>query len=87
MFTIHDNTQVAYQCCSTTLRLILKYRTILNIPSSDLSPTKKLRDNESFFSQKILDDLIEHLDTALAFLLTEVIQSNNIKELQVRIHL
>ena len=33
MFTIHNNIQVAYQCCSTTLRIILKYR---NISSSGL---------------------------------------------------
>jgi hypothetical protein len=68
LFTIHDNIQVAYQCCSTTLRIILKYRNTSNISSS---------------SQNILDDLIEHLNTALAVLLTEVIQSNSIKELQV----
>jgi hypothetical protein len=61
MFTIHNNIQIAYQCCSTTLRIILKHR---NISSSS-------------------DDLIEHLNTALAVLLTEVIQSNSIKELQV----
>ncbi|CAF4338752.1 unnamed protein product, partial [Adineta steineri] len=69
MFTIHNNIQVAYQCCSTTLRIILKYRNTSNISSTE--------------SQNGLDDLIEHLNTALAFLLTEVIQSNNIKELQV----
>jgi hypothetical protein len=68
MFTIHNNIQVSYQCCSTTLRIILKYRNTSNISSS---------------SQNILDDLIEHLNTALAVLLTEVIQSNSIKELQV----
>ncbi len=68
LFTIHDNIQVAYQCCSTTLRIILKYRNTSNISTS---------------SQNILDDLIEHLNTALAVLLTEVIQSNSIKELQV----
>jgi hypothetical protein len=61
MFTIHNNISVAYQCCSTTLRIILKYR---NISSSS-------------------DDLIEHLNTALAVLLAEVIQSNSMKELQV----
>ena len=35
------------------------------------------RDNESFSSQNVLDDLIEHLNTALAVLLTEFIQSHN----------
>lgn len=63
MFTIHNNIQVAYQCCSTTVRIILKYRST---------------------SEHHLDDLIEHLNTALAVLLTEVIQINNEKELQVR---
>lgn len=100
MFTIHNNQQVAYQCCSTTLRLILKYRTnsvpiatglnellsvrlelIVSSFASE-SPSKKARDHEVFFSPKILDELIEHLDTALAYLLTEVIQSNRPKELQ-----
>ena len=52
--------------------------------SSVESPSKKSRDHEVFFSAKVLDELIEHLDTALAFLLTEVIQSNRPKELQVR---
>jgi hypothetical protein len=61
MFTIHNHIPVAYQCCSTALRIVLKYR---NISSSS-------------------DDLIEHLNTALAILLAEVIQSNNMKELQV----
>ena len=46
------------------------------------SPSKKARDHEVFFSPKVLDELIEHLDTALAYLLTEVIQSNRPKELQ-----
>ncbi|CAF0953179.1 unnamed protein product [Adineta steineri] len=73
MFTIHNNIQVAYQCCSTTLRIILKYRNTSNISSTE--------------SQNGLDDLIEHLNTALAFLLTEVIQSNNIKELQNTLNL
>jgi hypothetical protein len=68
MFTIHNNIQVAYQCCSTTLRIILKYRNTSNISSSFLN---------------IFDDLIEQLNTALAVLLTEIIQSNSIKELQV----
>ena len=85
MFTIHDNLQVAYQCCSTTLRLILKHRTSLNANGAGLaeSPGKNSRDGESLFSPKILDDLIEHLDTALAFLLTEILQTNRVKELQV----
>jgi hypothetical protein len=65
MFTIHNNISVAYQCCSTTLRIILKYR---NISSSS-------------------DDLIEHLNTALAVLLAEVIQSNSMKELQNTLNL
>ncbi len=60
MFTIDNNIRIAYQCCSTTLRIILKFR---NTSSSD--------------------DLIEHLNTALAVLLAEVIQSKNMKELQV----
>ncbi|CAF2979713.1 unnamed protein product [Rotaria sp. Silwood2] len=76
MFTIHNNIQVAYQCCSTTLRIILKYRNISNISSIESE------NNELFSSQNVLDDLIEHLNTALAVLLTEVIQSNNLKELQ-----
>ena len=60
MFTIDNNIRIAYQCCSTTLRIILKYR---NTSSSD--------------------DLIDHLNTALAVLLAEVIQSKDMKELQV----
>ena len=100
MSTIHDNLQVAYQCCSTTLRLILKYRTNLTQSTSGFrsssiffffylfffleSLSKKSRDHQVFFSAKVLEELIEHLDTALAFLLTEIIQSNRPKELQVR---
>lgn len=61
MFTIHHDIPVAYQCCSTTLRIVLKYRHL------------------SFSS----DDLVEHLNTALAVLLAEVIQSHRTKELQV----
>lgn len=61
MFTIHHNIPVAYQCCSTTLRIVLKYRHL------SFSP----------------DDLVEHLNTALAVLLAEVIQTHRTKELQV----
>lgn len=68
MFTIHNNIQIAYQCCSTTLRIILKYRNTSNVSSS---------------SSNLLEDLIEHLNTALVVLLTEIIQSNKHKELQV----
>jgi len=61
MFIIHDNLSVAYQCCSTTLRIVLKYRNS--------------------------DELVEQLNTALAVLMTEFIQTNNIKELQVCVRL
>lgn len=57
MFIVHENRSVAYQCCSTTLRFILKYRNS--------------------------EELVEQLNTALAILMTEVIQMNHIKELQV----
>jgi len=85
-FTIYTNLQVAYQCCSTTLRLILKYRTNLTVTSPE-SPEKRSRDHELVLSAKTLDELIEHLDTALAFLLTETIDSNRIKELKNTLHL
>ena len=47
------------------------YATIADLPSADIV----------FITTS--DDLIEHLNTALAVLLTEVIQSNSITELQV----
>lgn len=81
MFTIHNNLPLAYQCCSTILRLVLKYRT--NLTAVVDSPTKRTRDHEVVLSAKSLDELIEHLDTAMGFLLTETIQSNRIKLLQV----
>ena len=48
------------------------------------SPEKRSRDHDVVLSAKTLDELIEHLDTALAFLLTETIHSNRMKELQVQ---
>ncbi|CAF2105915.1 unnamed protein product [Rotaria magnacalcarata] len=78
MFIIHNNIPVAYQCCSTTLRIILKYRNISSMESQN---------NELFSSHNVLDDLIEHLNTALAVLLTNVIQANELRELQNTLNL
>ena len=41
------------------------------------------QNNELFSSQAVLDDLTDYLNTTLAVLLTEEIQCNHIKELQV----
>lgn len=43
----------------------------------------ELQNNEVFSSENVLRELVEHLNTALAVLLTEVIQTDNPKELQV----
>ena len=36
MFTMHNNIELAYQCCSTTLRIVLKYRNTSHILSTSL---------------------------------------------------
>ncbi|CAF1303213.1 unnamed protein product, partial [Adineta ricciae] len=81
MFTIHNNIELAYQCCSTTLRIVLKYRNTSHISST---PSQN---NELFSSQAVLDDLTDYLNTTLAVLLTEEIQCNHIKELQDTLNL
>ncbi|CAF3096008.1 unnamed protein product [Rotaria sp. Silwood2] len=53
MFTIHNTIQVAYQCCSTKLRIILKYRNISNLSSVAIQSNnlKELQDTLSLIEQ------------------------------------
>ncbi|CAF1508111.1 unnamed protein product, partial [Didymodactylos carnosus] len=98
MFVIHDNINIAYSCCLTTLRLLTKYLRKTSDSSArneeqetnDTSQiigrrelnTQRSTDTSTSFSAKVFEDLLDHLQSALMFLLMEVIQTNHLKELQ-----